>query len=197
MYWQVYLHKTVMAAEYMLVQALRRAKYLIRNGNHLFCSPTLEQFLTHEFTYPDFQNDMQLIDVFSNLDDFDIFQAIKIWSTHSDPVLNLLCKGLVDRRLFKTEMRKTSYTPVELTELREKISTSLEIPFCDTQFLVYHDTVMNKAYNPMNEAINILFKDGKTVDIAQASDQLNISALSQPVAKYFICYPKSITQLIN
>lgn len=197
MYWQVYLHKTVMSAEYMLVQALRRAKFLIHNGESLFCSPTLSLFLKNNFVFTDFEQNRLMIEEFARLDDFDIFLAIKVWCDHHDKVLSFLCNGLVGRRLFKTEMKKNPYSDEEICLLRNQISAQLNISFDESSFLIYHDIVMNKAYNPANEAIKILLKDGNTIDIEQASDQLNISALSQPVAKFFVSYPKFITQNIN
>ena len=194
MYWQVYLHKTVMAAEYMLILALKRARFLVQNGENLFCSPTFGYFLRHSFSSADFSQIQDLTGQFALLDDHDVFQAIKVWCNHQDKVLSILCNGLVNRHLFRTEMRNFSWTEQEIHQLQKQISNYYDIELDESAFLFYHDIVMNKAYNPDNEAIKILQKNGETVDISNAAGQLIISALSKPVAKYFICYPKIFSQ---
>jgi len=194
MYWQVYLHKTVMAAEYMLILALKRARFLVQNGENLFCSPTFLYFLKHSFSSADFSQNQDLAGQFALLDDHDVFQAIKVWCTHQDKVLRILCNGLVNRHLFRTEMRNFSWTEQEIHKLQKQISNYYDIELDESAFLFYHDIVMNKAYNTDNESIKILQKNGETVDISNAAGQLIISALSKPVAKYFICYPKIFSQ---
>ena len=190
MYWQVYLHKTVVSAEYMLIYALRRAKKLVKSGKEVFASPSLAYFLNQEISYDDFKNDDAVINHFSRLDDFDILTSLKVWSTHEDKVLQYLSESIVNRRLFKIEISRNPYTPQQIEERKKIISASSEIRDVDLDFLVFTDKLVNKAYNEKRQNINILMKSGEIVDLAQASDNLNISALAMPVEKYFLSYPE-------
>ena len=189
MYWQVYLHKTVVAAEYMLIYVLRRAKELVLAGEEVFCSPALKYFLENNITTADFKSDPKVLDLFAQLDDFDILGAIKVWQYNDDKVLSELSQRLIDRKLFKIKVSKKPFTDQEMNEIKEEISAKLGVDIKDSKYFVYSDKLINSAYNDMNQHINLLMKSGDIVEVSKASDNLNISALAEPVEKYFICYP--------
>ncbi|MBI9036818.1 MAG: HD domain-containing protein [Bacteroidales bacterium] len=192
MFWQVYLHKTVLASEYMLMKALKRAKILCENGENLFTTPIFKLFLKNNFTKNDFLNDKTLLDKFSQLDDYDIFTSLKVWCNHPDIILSELSKSLVYRRLFKIELQNEKFSDEYLQTIKMQTSKKFSIKDDEIEYFVFSDITSNYAYDPHGGKIKILFKDGKILDIAEASDQLNISVLSKPVTKYFICYPKTI-----
>ena len=189
MYWQVYLHKTVVVAENMLIQTLRRAKALIKMGNSLFCSPALQFFLENDITKVDFETNPQVLDYFSRLDDYDIWSSIKVWQDEKDPILSKLAKGLVNRKLFKIEISKTPFSAERISYEKELCATTYGLSMPDVEYFVYQDILTNKAYNQDKENIKLLMKNGDIIDLSAASDNLNISALAQPVEKYFLCYP--------
>ena len=190
MYWQVYLHKTVVSAEYMLIYALRRAKKLVKNGKEVFASPSLSFFLHEDILVEDFENKDEVIDRFSELDDFDILASLKVWSRHEDEVLSFLSASIVNRRLFKIEISRTPFSSQHIEKRKTLIISSPKFKGLDPDFLVFSDRLVNKAYNQKHQNINILMKSGEIVDLAEASDNLNISALAKPVEKYFLCYPE-------
>lgn len=192
MYWQVYLHKTVLAAEYMLMRLLKRAKELAMNGTKLFASPSLEFFLSNKINQVDFLENPEVLDQFSNLDDYDIFSAMKVWKNHCDIILSTLSKGLVDRRLFKIELQNEAFSVDYVNDIKLKTIHQYGIDEADCKYLIIQDETSNYAYKPGQDKINILFKDGSVKDIADAADELNISLLTKPVTKYFLCYPKDI-----
>jgi len=189
MYWQVYLHKTVVVAENMLIQTLRRAKALIKLGNPLFCSPALQFFLENDITKVDFETNTKVLDYFSRLDDYDIWSSIKVWQDEKDPILSKLAKGLVNRKLFKIEISKTPFSAERISYEKELCATTYGLSMPDVEYFVYQDILTNKAYNQDKENIKLLMKNGEIIDLSAASDNLNISALAQPVEKYFLCYP--------
>jgi len=194
MYWQVYLHKTVIGAEYMLMRLLERAKYLSMNGNKLFASPTLDYFLNQDIGINDFIGDDLALSQFSQLDDYDIFGALKVWKNQSDIILSTLSKGLADRRLFKIELQNEAFDEDYIEGLRSKIIKKFGIHASESDYLLIRDKTSNYAYKPGPDKINILFKDGSVKDIADAADELNISLLNKPVTKHFICYPKELIE---
>ena len=189
MYWQVYLHKTVISAEYMLVKVLERAKTLAKENVELFCSPSLHMFLYNDITKDDFKK-KEIIDAFAQLDDFDILGAIKVWTSHTDKVLSLLSTMIINRNLLKIKVQPEPFPAAALMEKKEAISKKLGITLEETKYFVFTNWIENNAYNPESDRINILFKDGSVKDICDASDNLNIQALAKPVRKHFICYPK-------
>ncbi len=191
MYWQVYLHKTVLAAEYMMMRLLKRAKYLSLNGEKLFASPALSFFLTKKVTLEDFQED-EVINIFSELDDYDVFGAMKVWKTHPDKVLSFLSKGLVDRRLFRIELQNDPFGDEYVQEIRKKVISRYGLSEEEADYFIINDRTSNYAYQPNTDQIEILFKDGSVKNIGEATEDLNISLLSKPVTKHFLCYPKEI-----
>ena len=189
MYWQVYLHKTVVAAEFMLIHILRRAKELIQEGQELFGSPALLFFMKNDISADDFRNKPEVLEQFSLLDDYDILGAIKVWQHENDKVLSELSKRIVDRELFKIEVAKKAFSEKKVKEISSDVQNSLNLPQEDVEHFVYSERLTNNAYNDDKQNINLLLKSGKTMELSRASDNLNISALTQPVAKYFLSYP--------
>ena len=190
MYWQVYLHKTVVAAEYMLVYALRRAKSLARIGTPVFSSPALSFFLEKDVLKADFEQNEEVLEKFAALDDYDILQSLKVWSTHADPTLRFLSTSIVDRNLFKIEISKNPFTKKDISEVKSRLMVDPRFKDQDLSYLVFSDKLTNKAYNQEFQNINVLLKSGEIIDLSKASDNLNISALARPVEKYFLCYPR-------
>ncbi len=191
MYWQVYLHKTVLSAENLLVKILMRAKELSLNGVDLFATPALSLFLKHNFNKKDFKTKPELIEQFVLLDDYDIMASVKVWMNHSDVVLSRLCKNMIDRNLFKIELQNKKIAIDHKNTLLEKVMKKYKLTKKEAGYFVFAESVNNSAYNS-HFKINILFNDGSLVDVAKASDQLNIKMLSKKVTKYFICYPKGL-----
>lgn len=190
MYWQVYMHKTVVASEVMLTKILERAKEIAKTTD-LFGSPALLHFLEKDYTLQDFQTQADLLDIFAELDDNDIMGAIKVWQYHEDPVLSLLSKMLVQRKLFKIEISKSPFSKDRLAMEKALFQAyPNEVSGTLSNYFICSDKLTNNAYNEARERINLLMKNGEVVDISKASDNLNISALSTPVEKYYLCYPR-------
>ena len=187
MYWQVYLHKTGLVAENMLVNVLKRAKELAEKGHELYSSNSLNYFLYHQINQDNFTKDT--LAKFSKLDDYDILSAIKEWTNHSDKVLSLLSKMIVNRKLLKIEIQKNPFSELQINKKKEKFSKIMNLTSDEMNYFVFTQQIINQAYKP-EKPIFILNKKGKLKDIAKASDQLNLQALTKPVVKYFICYPK-------
>lgn len=192
MYWQVYLHKTVISAEYLLVNILKRAKELAAENVELFCTPSFKIFLYNKINKESFEKNHDLLDNFSELEDCDIFTSIKVWVKHDDSILSRLCKNLVNRNLYKIELQKEPFDSDYIESKKKKTKEKYQFTESETNYFVFNDFISNNAYNPQIDSIKIIEKDYKLVDIAEAADQLNISALSKPVKKYFLCYPKDI-----
>lgn len=190
MYWQVYLHKTVLSAENLSVKILSRAKHLALNGEELFCTPALKEFLYHQHNLNSFKKNPELLKVFAELDDIDIMASIKIWSTHQDKTLSTLCKMMINRNLYKIKLQGKKFTKAEIDQIAKKVKTKYKLTDKEASYFVFQDSIINNAYNPKMDKINILLKDDKMYDIKEAADTLNISALSTPVKKWFMCYPK-------
>ncbi len=195
MYWQVYLHKTVISAERLLITILQRARELARSGHELFATPPFRRFLFNSCTLQDFYRDEKLLEDFALLDDFDVFTSIKVWTGHTDKVLAGLCKRLVARKLFKIEIQKETFDPQWVEEIREKTTHLLNISAEDVKYYVLEGHTENNAYDPGVGNIWIMQKNGQISDMAEISDQLNIRVLSNPVKKYYLCYPKEVWEL--
>lgn len=193
MYWQVYLHKTVLSAEFLLLNIMKRAKELARKKKKLFCTPFLEPFLYNDFSKRDFENDPLLVNAFARLDDSDVYASVKIWTQHSDFILSALCRNLVNRRLYKVKMQNQPFDETEVNAVKKRVAAKFNLSKNETDYFVFSNEVSNDAYRPDKIKIKILFKDGQVADIAEASDQAYISALQKTVRKYFLCYPKEIS----
>jgi HD superfamily phosphohydrolase len=188
MYWQVYLHKTAVAAEKMLINTLRRAKVLASQGMELDVTAALRYFLYNPVDKKTFEKDSQALDFFVELDDNDIWCALKSWTKHPDKVLSLLSNGLINRNLFKIEV---SQEPVSQTILKDRINYFAEkykLSSEDASYLISADEISTNMYNEVDDSIDILYKDGSTKDISNASDMLNIQLLSKKIRKYYFCF---------
>lgn len=190
MYWQVYLHKTVLSAENMLVKILERAKYLAHQGQELFCSPALRFFLYQHITGRHFEENPECLQQFCRLDDYDIMGAVKVWAQHPDRILGLLCTWLVNRRLFKVVLSGEPFEQNVTDVLDRSVQDQLGIAREDLHYFVFTGTASLRAYNVANERINILFKDGTVKDISSIDNALVSHTLAIPVKKFYICHPK-------
>ncbi len=188
MYWQVYLHKTGLAAENILVKTLQRAKELIKKGIDIPCSDALKYFLKSDSN----TFDNETLNLFSKLDDVDVISAIKLWMDHEDFILSYLSRSIINRKLPKVEMQIEKFSENYYNGLEKKVLEKFNVKQEDLSYLIFKGKVTNKAYSTINEQINILCKTGEIKDISRASDNLSIKALSKTVTKYFLCYPKNL-----
>lgn len=185
MYWQVYLHKTVVSAEMMLVNIVRRAKELIRNGWEVqSTSMAFDYFLKNDVNPADGTN----FDKFCLLDDYDVMATIKNWMTHSDKILSLLCTLLINRRLLKVKLSAEPFAEDWIAGIRNVICHKLDITESESRYFVFTGEAQNTTYDPSEERINILFKDGSVKDISQVDNALIHQTLSVPVKKFYICF---------
>jgi HD superfamily phosphohydrolases len=194
MYWQVYLHKTVLAAEFLLINILKRAKYLAINGESIFSTPLLSIFLTKKITF-DFLisgqvNGNSLFSIFAELDDNDILASIKQWQYEKDKVLSYLSICLIARKLFSIEVQDKPFDESRIEVIKLAIMEKFGLDETEVCYLFINESIMNSIYGG-DEKINILDKDGKVKEFSEASD-INLSNLSIPVRKYIICYPKEL-----
>ncbi len=192
MYWQVYLHKTVLSAETLLVNILRRAKELSTEGKELFATPLFKLFLQNDFKKIDFDKNIDILDCFAQLDDTDISASVKTWVNNDDKILSTLCLDLIDRKLFRVEIQNAPFAVAYKNKLMEKVMRTYKLNRKEAAYFFVSDSVNNSAYLAGKFNINILMNDGSLTDVAEASDQLNLKNLSQTVTKYFLCYPKEI-----
>ncbi|HNX86335.1 MAG TPA: HD domain-containing protein [Bacteroidales bacterium] len=193
MYWQVYLHKTVIAADQMLVNLLKRARFLRENKITLPATPELSLFLENHPTPEQFETESQWIETFAQLDDTDVIAAIKMWRHNPDPVLSNLCSDLLNRHLFRVELQKMPFDPNYVHQIQAQILRCYPIHPDELLYYFIHDTVENKAYNPLHDRIMIKGRNNDLLDISEASEQLNIAVLPTTVSKHLLCYPKKIT----
>ncbi|MBQ0060455.1 MAG: HD domain-containing protein [Bacteroidales bacterium] len=191
MYWQVYLHKTSVAFEKVLINTLLRAKELSSKGETLFASPALSYFLCNSIDREWWNTHPECIDYYSQLDDNDIWCAIKVWSQHPDKILSTLATDMMTRNIFKVEVHEEPISDEQVTEIRKQLADDYAIPYEDTRYFINTDAVQKDMYNTQDDSIEILFKDGTTKDIAEVSDMLNIELLSKKVRKYYLCYQRN------
>ena len=190
MYWQVYLHKTSVAYEKMLISTLLRAKELASQGIELFASPALRFFLYNDITPTEFYSNPDCLENFIQLDDNDIWTALKVWSTHTDKVLSTLSMGMINRNIFIVEISSEPISEDRIKELTLQISQQLDIPLSEANYFVSTPSIEKNMYDPADDSIDIIYKDGTIKNIAEASDMLNISLLSKKVKKYYLCYQR-------
>ena len=190
MYWQVYFHKTVVCAEQMLIQILKRAKELSQKRIELFTTTALKEFLENNYTLKDFEDKQLVFNAFTQLDDFDIMTCIKQWKDHKDIILSTLSNNIIDRKLFKVIVNDKPFNAEEVNSIKEQVKIKYSLNSSDLDYMVIEGQISNDAYKLNDSDIKISFKDGSLLDISQASDQDAISAISKKVKKFFICYPK-------
>ena len=192
MYWQVYLHKTSTCAETMLVQAINRARELLKAGGTVWALPDFLTFLTQNVLLEDFENTPKYLQAFTQLDDYDVWACLKAWAKHPDPVLSTICGMLLERRLYKIQFSDTPFAPEKRTEIGE-ILRRAGIGPDELPYFVVEGQSTNAAYLTSSERIFVKMKDGSVRDIAEASDLPTIKALSNIVRKYYICWAKDVT----
>lgn len=192
MYWQVYLHKTSLVSELILTKILKRARALIDKGKHLAMSNGLLFFMKAAVNQTDF--DDQALEYFSQLDDFDIISAIKSWQYEDDFILSSLSKMIINRDLLKIKMSSDKFSKDQVLNLRAKLSALHPLNSSELSYFIFRGTIKNQAYSKEMEPIRILKKDGSVEDVAEASDQLSLKALSKPVTKFYICFPKQLRE---
>jgi hypothetical protein len=188
MYWQVYLHKTTVSIEMMLIQTIRRAKELAHQGIDVFTTPALMAFIQKEVTAADFRQNEKNILSFIKLDDYDVWSCIKMWTEHKDKVLSMLSKMILTRRLFKVRLSTEKPDKEWLTELAKDISRNYNLSAHETEYFLFHGLITNAAYVTSSDSICVLTKKGEILDISEASDLPNIKAMSKIVKKYYVCW---------
>lgn len=187
MYWQVYLHKTSVAAEQILIRLLNRAKELVQQGQELTMSTALAFFVKNKISKDNFSQ--EVLEMFARLDDTDIISAMKEWQFHPDVVLSKLSKMLLNRDLLKIKVRLNDFEEQKIKRL-QKLSLAKGVDEKDMKYFVFTGVMTNRAYNPENEIIKILTKNGRVVDLSKTSEAINLEPLSQVTERYYICYPK-------
>jgi hypothetical protein len=206
MYWQVYLHKTVLAAEYLMLQILKRVRELYLKGFAMHTTNSLEYFLHHNINPSNIKSDnsskrKNILDTFSNLDDNDIMACVKSWKNSTDKVLSMLCQKLLNRKLFKIRISNEPFSQSVIDTLKQQFLQKYSQHNMNNEeanYFIFTDIISNNAYSKEDENIQILYSNGVLKDVAEASDMLNMSALSKTIKKYFLCYPKELdfTQFI-
>ena len=190
MYWQAYLHKTSLVAELILTKVLKRAKELTLKGVQLPCSESLLFFMQNRIALENF--DANILDLFSQLDDFDIISALKSWQRQDDFILSSLSKMIINRDLPKIKVVEDKSLLDEIAPLQERFAAENNISISDTNYFIFKGKIKNQAYSKEAEPIRILKKDRTIEDVVEASDQLNLKSLSKLVTKYYICFPKQL-----
>jgi HD superfamily phosphohydrolase len=195
MYWQVYLHKTVLAAEFMISKIMQRARELVRAGEELFGTPALLYFFKEQVDRTAFETQPEVIARFAELDDNDLFSAIKVWAQHSDPILSSLCDGLIHRRLNRVYLYAEAPPAAQIAALEQRVMAEKKVTAHDLHYWMQTGSITNDAYVPGKDKILILRKSGVLQDVTDLSDNLNLKTLSKTVVKHFISLPKSISPL--
>lgn len=195
MYWQVYLHKGVIAADQLLVMMLQRARELASEGETLFATPALRYFLYQPEGVNFNLNKTEFLQQFAELDDNDIISAAKVWSKHKDSVLSHLGSGFINRKLFRIEMSDTPFVQHQIEKIKQSVANKLSININDASKLVISECISNHAYSNLDDNIKILGKDGSVRDIQNVSEILNVSVLSANKKKFYLCYPKNLYEV--
>lgn len=193
MYWQAYLHKTSLVAELTLTKTLQRAKELLNKGIAIECSRPLKYFMKHKITLENISTTD--LNSFSQLDDYDIISALKEWQYHDDFILSSLSKMIINRDLSKVKLNNEKFPTEVLEEMTIRFAKEHNITQQEAKYFIFKGKIKNQAYSKNAEPIRILKKDRSIEDVVEASDQLNLKALSKPVTKYFICFPKLLEEI--
>lgn len=191
MYWQVYLHKTAVAYEKVLVNALMRAKELIRQGNELFATPALQYFLSNDVNAKWFADDGTTLSMYQELDDNDIWSSLKVWKHHDDVILSTLSTDMVERKIFKVEVYDEPIPEERIETISKEISSKMGISVNDAKtYMMNVSEIQKDMYDTNDDSITILYKDDVTKDISDASELLNVQLLSKKIRKYYLCYQR-------
>lgn len=192
MYWQVYLHKTTVSAERMVVNLIKRAQHLVKSGESLTCTESLLLFLKNSYTIENFKENQKILKTFGQLDDHDLWGAVKLWQNHNDFILSSLSTMLIQRNLFQIRMSIEPIKKDEVDQIRTNIAKSFNLLRSESPYFFSYGYVTNEAYTE-GQKINVLMKSGELLDIAQASDLPNIKAISKIVKKNYLCWPKNVS----
>ena len=190
MYWQVYLHKTAVACEKVLVNTLLRAKRLASEGKDVFAPPCLKYFLTREVDGRMFRNSPDALLNYEQLDDNDIWSAMKVWAQSDDKILSLLASDMLNRNIFKVEVSSEPITEERIAELREQLAKAYGVSIEEAEYLMSVSTIQKDMYDVNEDRISILYKDGMIKDISESSEILNVGLLSKKIRKYYLCYQR-------
>ncbi len=190
MYWQVYLHKTAVGYEKILINTLKRAKHLVSQGANIFASPALAYFLRNDINSDWFSNNPEALQMYAELDDSDIWSALKVWKHSDDYILSTLATDMVDRKLFKVEVSEEKPSEDYILQILHNISVKMNISEQDANYLLSLTEIGKDMYNPEDDSIGILYKDGSVKDISEASEILNVQLLSKKIRKYYLCYQR-------
>ena len=191
MYWQVYLHKTAVACEKVLVNTLLRAKDLTRQGKLVFASPSLQYFLQNEVDGTWFDNHEEALRMYGDLDDSDIWSALKAWKYSDDKILSTLATDMLNRHIFKVEVNEAPVGEDRIMDIAAQIAAKMDISTDDARrYMMSINTIQKDMYNVDDDSITILYKDGSTKDISEASELLNVQLLSKKIRKYYLCYQR-------
>ena len=190
MYWQVYLHRTCVAYEKVLVNMLNRAKELVRRGHEVFASPALYYFLSNEVDAAWFNTHPEALANYEELDDSDIWSAMKAWKHNDDKILSTLATDMLDRKIFKVEVHEEPIPQERIDELQQDIARKMDIPVEEAHYLMSLNTIQKDMYNVDDDSIAILYKNGEIKDISEASELLNVQLLSKKIRKYYLCYQR-------
>ena len=191
MYWQVYLHKTAVACEKILVNVLMRAKHLTHQGHDIFASPALKYFLQNDVDRQWFDTHEEALKMYEDLDDSDIWSALKAWKYSPDKILATLATNMLDRHLFKVEVNEEPVGEERIAEMAAAIARQMGISTADArQYMMSINTIQKDMYYTEDDSITILYKDGSTKDISEASELLNVQLLSKKIRKYYLCYQR-------
>ena len=191
MYWQVYLHKTAVACEKILINILKRAKTLPLSGENLFASPALHYFISNNID-KDWINNKKEETIFwyKQLDDSDIWSAIKVWQGHPDKVLSILSKDLINRETFKVKVYDEPIDSMQLEDIEKKIREKYQLSKEESHYFINYSTIRKDMYSMNDDQIDILYKDGSYKDITQASELFNVELLSKKICKYYLCHQR-------
>ena len=187
MYWQVYLHKTVLSAEFTLMNILKRAKELSAQGDDVSVNSEFDVFISTSFSKEDFRNS-EVLASFSKLDDIDVMSAIKIWRSNADPILSKLCNILLNRNLLKVDIRNEPFSSQEVEKRKQMVLEKTDLTEEQLDYFVFTDSIKNSTYDFRQDEINILHKDGTVREILETADLLNTAGLKGPVEKHYLCY---------
>lgn len=190
MYWQVYLHKTVVACEKILINILRRAKYLVKNGENLFAPPALQYFLYNDIDNQKFTENEDVLKFYAKLDDNDIWSTVKVWMDSKDKILSMLSYNLINRKTFKVEVHDEEVDENYIHDLRLKLSEKYQISYDETEYLYGLDTIKTNMYDIENDNIKVYMKDNSIRDICEVSELLNVALLIRQKPKYYIIYQR-------
>ena len=195
MYWQVYLHKTVLSAEALLIRILRRARFLAGNGEKLFGTPSLLFFLEHRINKESFLADPDVLQHFARIDDFDVFTSVKTWANHPDFILSTLSQWLTHRELYRVEIQPEPFESQYVDHLRQLMLQEYPVAPDEIDYFLFTDVTSSYAYDPFDNRIGILLKNGEIMDLTKASGLFNLTIMTEPDIKYVLGYPKKLKYL--